>query len=134
MKKSGCDSTGDPLRALVFFQAHLHGMYGRGELKYGGRTAPYGLCPYVAPLMLEGKVDGTYQFGNCQAFSRLLGDAAQLLGFEVRYITPEWGGSFHIAAQVRMNGYEYIFDPLYGICQGVGEAAADRLDKACEKQ
>ena len=133
LKKSGCDYTNDPLCKLLLLNGTLHVMEHNGELKYGGRTAPYGLCPYVAPLMMEGKCDGTYQFGNCQAFSRLVGDAAQILGFEVRYITPEWGGDFHIAAQVRLNGYEYIFDPLYGFCQGVGEAAAQRLDKACEE-
>ena len=134
LKKSSCDYTNNPLCKLVLLNGTLNGMYRKGELKYGGRTAPYGLCPYVAPLMMEGKWDGSYQFGNCQAFSRVVGDAAELLGLDVRYVHPEWSSSSHIAAQVKINGCEYIFDPLYGICKGVGETAAERLDQACEEQ
>ncbi len=133
MKKAGCDRTKDPLVKLFLFHMYIHSLYRNGTLKYGGRTVPYGLCPDIAPLLMEGKTDGTYRFGNCTAFSMLTGDAAYFLGFEVWFVTPDWGGSSHIATKVKINGCEYIFDTLWGICEGLDETAKARLDKAGEE-
>lgn len=126
--RSLASKTGDPYEQAFMTCMYINGMY-FSNMVYSPRTVGWGLCPAIAPQLVEGMqtnlsgsgciLQSSYLGGNCTSVANLLIDVLRDRGIDCK-LQNDVPGSFHVGVRVKLDsgshkGQVFIFDPMFGV-------------------